>query len=715
MSVIQVLTNPASRKRVPSSVVLPAFFFAMALSVQQQAFAQRPAAGEAAGVIEEVVITARRREESLQEIEESITAFTANDIENSRIETLRHVVDLTPNIIVRETFRSNETFITMRGISTAQGGLPAASFIVDGVQLGGNEFINQDLFDIERIEILRGPQGALFGQGAIAGAVNVVTKAPSNETEAFLKAVYGNESSGRIAGAFSTPIVEDSWYFRLAGYYRESDGLLENVRGENMDESDGASIRARLMHEGERLRLSLRGSLTDESGGAAMQDRPVLGTDGNPIAPDDIDNPGPTSNIIGREDTDFADVSLRIDYEFPSGTLTSITAYADAGQDVYGDADFGPVDVVIQDLGFSSEVFSQELRFASRPDHPLRWLAGAFYQERDELVDVFVAFTANSPINPNVTILDQHNETRSESFAFFGQLDYDITERMELTLGLRYDEDDQTTVNRLNPGPTAAGATFDKVQPKVQLSYRWADPYMSYATYSEGFRSGGFTQNELFDNEETRNYELGFKGTFADGRLVANASVFHVDYVNQQLSFVIFDQGVAQRGVLNLSDTDINGFELELMARPIENLRVDLGIGYIDSEIKEADTAALVALGITAPVGGNRSPLVPELTLNARATYIQPISQGLDLVVHTDFRRRGNYYFDPFNEIRTATRNFINSSVRFESDSWSIGIWGRNLGNARHATNISIGSSNRNRIQNQPRSYGVEATYRFGG
>lgn len=682
---------------------------------EPRALAQQPSDGEAFGAIEEVVVTARRREEKLQEIEESITVFTANDIENSRIESLRHVVDLTPNLIVRETFRSNETFVTMRGISTAQGGLPAASFIVDGVQLGGNEFINQDLFDIERIEVLRGPQGALFGQGAIAGAINVVTRAPTDETEAFLKASYGNASSARFAGSFSTPIVEDSWHLRLAGYYRDSNGLLENVRGENIDESDGASMRARLTHEGERLGLSLRGSVTKESGGAAMQDRPLLGPDGNPVAPDEIDEPGPTSNVIGEEDTDFADVSLRIDYEFPLGTLTSITAYADAGQDVYGDADFGPVSVVIQDLGFTSEVFNQELRFASRPDLPLRWLAGAFYQERDELVDVFVAFTPDSPVNANVTILDQHNETASESFAFFGQIDYDVTDELELTLGLRYDEDDQSTVDRLNPGPTAASATFDKLQPKVQLSWHWPDSYMAYATYSEGFRSGGFTQNELFDNEETRNYEVGFKGTFAGGKLVANASVFHVDYVNQQLSFVIFDQGVAQRGVLNLTDTDINGFELELTASPVDNLRLNLGVGYIDSEIKEADSTALSALGITAPVSGNRSPLVPELTLTARATYIQPIGEGLDLVFHADFRRRGNYYFDPFNEIRTATKNFVNASLRIESDSWSVGIWGRNLGNVRHATNISIGSSNRNRVQNQPRSYGLEATYRFRG
>ena len=708
------MIGAASRRRVLSAACLAVALMAF-VSIQEQALAQESASARSTGEIEEVVITARRREENVQGIAESVTAFTADDIENSRIESLRHVVDLTPNVIVRETFRSNETFITMRGISTAQGGLPAASFIVDGVQLGANEFINQELFDIERIEILRGPQGALFGQGAIAGAVNVVTKKPSNETEALLKTSYGNKSSGRVAGSFSTPIVEDSWYLRLAGYYRESDGLIENVRGENIDESDGFSFRGRLMHEGEKLQLSLRGAVSSESGGAAMQDRPVLGQDGNPMTPDDVGNPGPSSNIIGEEDTDFADASLRIDYELPFGVMTSITAYADAGQDVYGDADFLPVDVVFQDLRFSSEVFNQELRLASADDRRLRWLAGAFYQERDELVDVYVAFSPNSPINPNVTILDQRNETTSESFALFGQLDYDLTERLEATLGLRYDEDDQTTVDRQNPGPTAANARFDKLQPKLQLSYRWSNRYMGYATYSEGFRSGGFTQNELFDNEETRNYELGFKGTFADGRLVANASLFHVDYVNQQLSFVIFDEGVARRGVLNLEDTDINGFEFELTASPAYNLRFALGIGYIDSEIKKTDATALEALGITTPVDGNRSPLVPELTLNASATYRQPLGNGLGLVIHADYRNRGDYYFDPFNQIKTTSKDFVQSSVRLESDSWSIGIWGRNLTNARHATNISIGSSNRNRVQNQPRSYGVEASWRFGG
>ena len=208
---------------------------------------------------------------------------------------------------------------------------------------------------------------------------------------------------------------------------------------------------------------------------------------------------------------------------------------------------------------------------------------------------------------------------------------------------------------------------------------------------------------------------MGFKGSFADGRFILNASVFHVDYVNQQLSFVIFDEGVGTKGCV---ESERYGHQWagnwKLRAKPLDSLQLNVGIGYVDSEIKAADTTALAALGITAPVTGNRSPLVPELTFNASASYRQPIGAGLNLVAHADYRRRGDYYFDPFNNIRTATRNFIQSSIRIESESWSVGVWGRNQGNARHATNISIVSSNRNRVQNQTRSYGIEASYRFG-
>ena len=370
------------------------------------------------------------------------------------------------------------------------------------------------------------------------------------------------------------------------------------------------------------------------------------------------------------------------------------------------------MDVVFQDLTFTSDVFNQELRLTSDADQRFRWLVEAFYQERDELANVFVAFSDNSPVNAGMTILNQNNKTTSDSRAAFGQLDYDLSDRTEFSLGMRYDEDEQPTVDQNNPGPTAAGATFSKLQPKLQLSHQLAGEALIFTNYSDGFHSGGFTQNELFEDEETANFEVGLKGRFADGSVIINASLYRIDYTNQQFSFVIFDEGVAQRGVLNLSDTDINGFEFELSSTPADNLRVDIGIGYTDTVVKSADTSALEVLGITATVDGNRSPPVPELTANLAFSYSQPLGNGRELLWHADFRRRGEYYFDPFNEIATETNNFVNLNERLDASSWSVGLWGRNVGDVRHATNISIGSSNRNRVQNRPRSFGLEATYR---
>ena len=664
--------------------------------------------------LEEIVVTARKREENLQEVPEAITAFSERRLELAKVENLRDFVDLTPNLMVRETFRSNESFLTLRGLSSAQGGLPPVSFIVDGVQLGSNDFINQDILDVERIEVLRGPQGALYGQGAIAGAIVVTTRAPSNEPEFRIKGSYGKGDSYRVAASGSAPIVEDKLFLRVSGYYRDSDGLIDNVRGEDIDFSEEGSIRARVTYEGHNLRASLRGSYTEGDGNCCMQDRLprdanrqiVAGTD-----IDDVDNPGPSSDLIGTSDTSFRDISLKLDYDLANFTFTSITGYAEVRQSVFGDADFAPVPFVKQDLGFNTDVFNQEIRLASSDDSRLQWLVGGFYQDRQERQPVFVgAVTPGAGLPVPDVILDLDNEINSESWAVFGQLSYDLTDKLQGLIALRYDEDDQDTVDKNNP-TSYKEASFDELQPKAQLSYRWTGDILTYFTYSTGFRTGGFTQNSQFDNETTDNFELGLKGTFLDRRLIVNASAFHVDYANQQLSFVVFDNNEARRGVVNIPATDIDGLDLEIQALPFDSLNVSFGVGIADSVVKEI-TALDAALGDVSGATGNRSPFVPSFTFNGSVTYTYPIYDRIELVLHADYRRRGNYYSDLNNEIRTATRDFIDGRIALEARDWSLALWGRNLTDSRHATRVSAtGSGLRN--QNQPRSYGVELSYRF--
>jgi iron complex outermembrane receptor protein len=669
-------------------------------------------AADAAGeelAVEEITVTARKRAESVQDVPESISVFSGAQLDKANVVTMRDLVDLTPNMIIRETFRSNESFLTMRGIASAQGALPPVAIVVDGVQVGSNDFLNQDLYDIERIEVLRGPQGALYGQGAIAGAINIVTKAPANELEAFMKSSYANADTFRTAAGLSGALVDDRLYARLTGYYKTTDGLIENRFGEEISFHEEYSVRGRLMYQGERLSASLRTSHTTGDGSCCTQD--IIRRDENGIAIDidDVTNPGADSNIIGTDETRFTDTSLKLEYDFNGMTLTSITGYAEVRQDVLGDLDFTAAPIQVQDVGFYVDVFNQELRLTSPDDARLRWIAGGFYQGRKETLDVNVL--GDVPTPPRPLLFGFVQEKNSDLWAAFGQLSFDLTSDMELSAALRYDRDDQDSFNTSLANPFAE-ATFDQLQPKVQISYDWSDNVMTYATWSKGFRTGGFSQTQKFENEVTTNYEVGMKASLVDGSITMNTALFHIDYANQQLSFVVLDPDDAAntlRGVLNIPETAIDGLELEIAARATDYLNLTLGVGIVNSEIVAIDNSSPFA----SPAAlGKASPLAPPFTFNAGVDYTYPLVGDTSLVVVTHYRRRGGYYFDLNNTLRTGTMDFIDGKVAIESDRWSVGLWGSNLADTRHATNVSISGADL-RVPNQPRSFGIEASLRF--
>lgn len=487
--------------------------------------------------------------------------------------------------------------------------------------------------------------------------------------------------------------------------------MIDNNRGEDITFADEWSLRGRVGYQNENLQVDVRGSWTEGNGHCCIQDRVPLNVNGDLVGVDLVDNPGRTSNILGTDDTAFRDVSTKIEYDFDDIVLTSISGYAEVRQAVYGDADFSAAAVVIQDLSFNSDVFNQELRLSSTGDTAFHWMFGGYYQNRKSRNGLFAgAEVQGSGLVPDV-IIDQDNRLTSKSWAVFGQASFDLTDKLEGLVALRYDNDKQTTVDLNNPGSTAANQTFDQFQPKVQLSYKWTDDVLTYATYSTGFRTGGFSQNTLFKNETTKNYELGFKSTFADGMMTVNASAFHIDYANQQLSFVVIDGTTAQRGVVNIDATDVDGLELEVAARPLQGLDVSIGVGVSNSIVK-ALTATTPALGDVSQAVGNKSPLVPDFTFNVGVGYTTPVSDTLDLVLRGDYRKRGAYAFDLNNSIQTSTKDFIDARVAIEAEGWSIGLWGQNLTDARHATNVSVTGS-RLRVANQPRSYGVDVSIRF--
>lgn len=682
-------------------------------------------------VLEEITVTSRKREERLQDVPDSIKVLTSQQLEVANVTNLTGFVKLTPNLIVRDTFRSNETFLTMRGISSAQGSLPPVAFVVDGVQYGSNDFINQDLIDIERIEILRGPQGALYGQGAIAGAINIVTKEPTNEFEGFGKLTYGNGTTFRAAGAVSGPIVEDQLFARVSGYYKYSDGLIYNhYLDTHVDDIDQWSGRGQLIYKGENLQVRLQGSYMDGTGSCCYLDHAprddaginfnFIDGNGNYVSVDDVDKPGPDTNIKGETWDTLYNASLKIDYDFDGVTLTSVSAYNHILQHLYADADYTSASAVVQDDRFKSNVYNQELRLTSNDDSSVRWIVGGFYQKRTEWLEAIVGSEPADPYDiaalvPDVVHIDR--ETRSKLWALFGSADIDLADDVTLTLAGRYDHDKQESFDNGNIADTFAEATFKKFQPKAVLSYDWTDDFMVYTSYAQGFRTGGFTPDTKFDNEVTKNYEIGFKSTLLDGMLSLNGAAYHIDYTNQQVSFVNFyydEHGDFQvaRGTINIARSRVDGMELELSAAPTEKLRVFAGVGVSDSVALEVDPNVLVPEDQINAVLGNKSPFVPAFTFNLSATWTEPVSDSMDLIIYGDYRREGNFYHDIANNVKTGAHNYINGKIALESvDGWSFGVWGENLLNSRVATYVNPSSGVRH--PNRPRSYGVEASFRF--
>ncbi len=680
--------------------------------------------------LEEITVTSRKREEKLQDVPDSIKVLGAQQLQISNVTGLRGFVDLTPNLIVRETFRSNETFLTMRGISSAQGSLPPVAFVVDGVQYGSNDFINQDLIDIQRIEILRGPQGALYGQGAIAGAINIITKQPTNDFEGFGKLTYGNGKYFRAAGALSGPIVKDKLFARASGYYKYFGGLIYNhYLKQDVDNIDQGSGRAQLEYRGDRLKIRLQGSYTKGIGSGAFLDHApkdaagnwnFIDANGKYVTIDNVTDPGPDTNIRGKTWDNLSSEALKIDYDFDGFTLTSVTAHNHVLQHLYADGDYTSAPLVVQDDYFRTNVTNEELRLTSNNDGRFRWIVGGFYQHRFEALDARVGPQPADPYDlasvvPSLAHID--TETRSNLWAAFASMDYDLTNKLTATLAGRYDHDKQNSFDRGNWTGTYKEATFAKFQPKAVLSYHWTDTFMTYVSYAQGFRTGGYTQTGKFDNEVTKNYEIGFKSTLFEGLLSMSGAAYHIDYSNQQVSFVNFyydENGDFQtaRGVINIRQSRVDGMELEMSAAPTDKLRLSAGIGVSDSVALKIDPNALVPADQINAVIGNKSPFVPAFTFNLSGTYTQPVSDNLNLIFHADFRRQGGMYLDIANKAKGGAHSFISGKIALEStDGWSFAVWGKNLTDNRYAPYLNPSSGVR--MPNQPRSYGVEASYRF--
>ncbi len=674
-----------------------------------------PGDAAAGGIIEEIIVTSRYREEKLSDVPDSITAFTRDDIERHRIERVNRFAALTPNLRFSDDQEVGVSTLVIRGVRQNRGtGQPPVSFRIDGVSATNNLLLTQELFDIESIDVLRGPQGALYGRNAIGGAILISTRRPTPEPEYRFRLGAAEGRDYTLAASASGPIRDDTLLYRASVRLQDRAGQLENgyLDDQEVDFKLSGSFRARVLYQpAPRLSVDLRAQYFDQEGGSGYF---MPGSEGvlalpPPAEPLLFGNPvyEIQSNRIGESFVRSWETSAKIDYELGWGTLTSITSYTDVDSGNDQDLDqtlVEAIDIVVVDR---SQTFAQELRLTSNADTALRWVAGLNFFSQDRFRSLATTFFG-TPVPAAA------QDLKLRDYAAFGNLSYDLSEDLELTLAFRYDEE--------TPEDTTQGRkeTFRQWQPKSSLAYRFDENLLAYVTVGKGFRAGGF--NNLapgsnfepgFDSESLISYELGFKGSAYGGRLRGGLSLFDIDYSDQQ--FFLFDQTGTQANI-NVPKSRIRGGELELAALPTDSLQINLGLAFTDSEIREYEGVAGVLVPPEAIVG-RTVPGAPVWSLNLALQHRLPVSRGLDLISRVDYEHRGKTYWTLDNLDTQSAYDLTHLSIALENERWAARAYADNLFDEEYIDWFFgarfIGLPADIAWPSPPRQIGVEFSYRF--
>lgn len=656
-------------------------------------------AAAAEAPVEEILVTARGRVEMLQDIPDSVTAFSRASLRDREIRSIDDAVALSPGIHMINDQDPGTNIMTVRGITTDRLQAPSVAYVIDGVSLADTEFFTGRFFDVERVEILKGPQGALYGKNAIGGVINVVTRAPSPEWEGNVELGYGNGDTRLAEGGLGGPIIRDKLLFRVAGSLHKTDGFVHNrFLDKKVDYFTSRNLRARFMGLlSDNFTADLRFNYMNEEGGAAhISSNNVTGLNGGRLSGAALTDP--IGDFEGMADREWKNVSLKLDWTLGTGgTLTSISAYDDYDKDFVEEFDFrnGPVTLNglplfpegVQPLSQPKdiEVLTQEIRYTSDDDRRLRWILGAFVQDTKNVrVDDFgpLLFGAEAP----------HFRTRSTQTAVFGQASYDLTPALEVTAALRYDRDDRSvTTTGVESGTLIErwDEVFDRFQPKLSLAWQVTPDHLVYATYAQGFKTGGFNappapgdiHEAVFRPEKTRAYEVGVKTSWLDGRLIANVAGFHTKYDNLQYFAFIGANSLA----FNADRADIWGLEFAAVTRPLDNLTLDVSFALTDSEIKDLTAPDPVNPVALVDYAGRSTPNNPRNSLNLGAQYEWPVAEDARLVLRADWRHLGRIYYEIDNVLHSPGRDSLDARIAFETAHWSFALWGKNLTDERWA------------------------------
>ncbi len=728
------------------------------------------APANAQSVLEEVIVTAQKREQSVEDVGITINSFSSEDIQNLGLRTVTDVALVTPGVGQAGSFAGQSLTFAIRGVTQQDFAFhvePPVAIYIDEGYFAANNAYGVGLFDLERVEVLKGPQGTLFGRNATGGLVSVSSRKPTEEVEGFIDVGYASYNNPRVEAAVGGPI-SDKVQARIAGIYESRDGWLENLSptGDDLGGHDTYGIRGHLQFQpNEAINILLTGSYNDvdQSWGPYTTFPSVSTLDANGI-PNNVDTgaadvaPGfvsaPRSNIDdleinanqGRDDGGYFRVgsgTARIDADLGWAELTSVTDYKDTEIKLLLDNDAGPNNTITSIAKAKIETFSQELRLFKEFDRA-RLTTGFYYlnldareQESFQILYSLGGVATNAP-----------TQVETDSYSLFGQYEYDLNEQWTLIAGMRATREEKDYIYRadvhaLNGSTNDAEADIGPVLLtarsfedsnddwlwtwKLQAEYRPNDDMMFYVGYNRGTKAGSWNApfaggatpadpDVPYGEERLDSYEGGAKLTLMDNRAQLNASVFYYDYDDfQSFTFVNFAT------VTTNVEADAVGAEVDLHIVPTEALDLRFGAAYTDFTVKDAvlSNLALVLSGTPSVTADREPPFTSKFTAFAIARYTVPLAGGA-LTLQGDIKYNDGFNYSVTNFEQSDSGDFTHLGMRVSwlspSEEWEVAFWGKNLTDERHKT---VGFDGADALgwtetgYNLPRWFGGSVSYRF--
>jgi len=729
------------------------------------------ASAQGASVLEEIVVTAQRQEESLQTVPIAVSAFSGETLERMSIDRAGDALAYIPNVaLTAGPSGGDDANIFIRGVGQVDNSIavdPGVGVYIDDVYVGRLQASSISLVDIARIEVLRGPQGTLFGRNTIGGAVNVVTAEPPSSFEGKVGFQLGSRERRDFTLSVGGPLGED-FGFQAALVSKNQNGWGENVfTGQTFGDIKDIGGRVKLRYKpNDAFKITLAADYIKGDGspghqvlvnfnrnsGLTIPFPPFTIPNVSPVGvpfPADLANDRSTDrnksfvSIPPINENENRGVSAALTWDFGWAELKSISAYRAYDETVFNDFDGTGYAIYDFRQDLKQDQLSQEIHLSGKGfDDRLNWLGGvyAYREDVENLIDLCVG-TTRPRFDPVCLRSINFIGLKVSSIAAFGQVRFAVTDKLELYAGLRSTRETKKQrffsllrndgVNSVLPtfaipGPgqtrvalplSAVKDTFDATSPRIGFDYKLTPDVLLYVSYAEGFKSGGFTgrpsngQIKSYAPEKVKTWEVGAKTELFDHRLRLNAAAFSSEYTDLQL--LVFNPSTGLFETNNAGDVDINGAEVEIQARPIDNLSVALSAGWLDASYSR------LAPGVVGLTLNSKPPLTPELTYSANVAYTIPMGAN-SLELRADYAWRDDVAFQIENDADELQKAYgllnLRATYTMDNPRLSIAAYGLNVTeedyntgaqDSRSGTGISFAGPG------APAEYGVELQYRF--